>query len=131
MPATTPNPVKVAPSGNGHNKDGNAAPLYVKCDLNTAQKLMLVAWADELETVDLLGWLDHMILEGHVISMKAVDFGFQASATGIRPPTAHVGKCLVARASTPVKALYSLMYKATMVLTGVWEATARNEELDF
>src|SRR6185312_6341972 len=107
MPATTPRP-KDAPDKKWDRKD---APRYVRCDLNVQQKEALRAWGGELEEQDLLKWIDGRVSLGHVISLKGADVGYMCSLTGERESSGHMGVSLVARASTPVRALRSCLYK--------------------
>jgi len=127
MPATTPRP-KDAPE---RKWDRNNAPRYVRCDLNAEQKGLLKIWAEELEDQDLLKWVDDRVLNGHVVSIKSAPTGFMCSLTGDRESSGHSGVALVARASTPIRALVSCMYKDTMVLQGQWPVTSQFEELDY
>lgn len=126
MPATTPNPNKVA----GGAKSENGRSRFVKCDLNKEQKEHLKFWKEEAEYVDLMKWLNHMVTEGHTLSVKSADVGFLATLTGVQGPTSHVGMCLTARASTPENALYSLWFKDSEILHGSWVATDYRDELD-
>lgn len=128
MPATTPNPNKTTPLQNGY-KD---APLYVKCDLNAEQKAACKAWADEVEYVDVVKWMDNAGDNGDILTVKHIvgQDGYQASLTGGELSTSHKGKCLISRASTMFKAVLSLMYKDVMVLQGGWTVVARELDLD-
>lgn len=127
MPTTTPNPAKNVPLQNG-----NAAPLYVKCDLNAEQKAACKAWADDVEYVDVVSWMDAAGSNGDILSVKHIvgQDGYQASLTGGELSVAHKGKCLVSRASSMYKAVLSLMYKDVMVLQGQWVVAARELDLD-
>lgn len=127
MPATTPNPSKVHPQQNG-----NAAPLYVKCDLNAEQKLLLKAWADDAENIDVIAWIDKAGDAGDILTVKHIvgQDGYQASLTGGELSVSHKGKCLISRASSPWKAIMSLMYKDEVVLQGSWAVTERGLDLD-
>jgi hypothetical protein len=78
-----------------------------------------------------MAWIDGRVGLGHVISLKSADVGYMCSLTGERESSGHMGVSLVARASTPVRALRSCMYKDEMVLQGQWPATSRLEELDY
>jgi hypothetical protein len=132
MPATTPNPTKTSANVNGHQRD-NTAPLLVKCDLNTEQRMLCKQWADDVEWVDVVTWVDKMVADFHVISLKPIDGGgFQCSVTGQGSVTVgtHNGKCLMGRASSAMKALLVCMYKDTMVLQGQWTAAAREADLE-
>lgn len=111
--------------------DRKEAPRYVRCELNKEQKTLLAAWADELEYIDLLKWLSGRIENGHVLSLKSLPTGYQASLTGDREASGHMGVSLIARASTALRTLYACMYKDELVLQGVWPATGSLEELDY
>jgi len=127
MPATTPNPNKVDPKQNG-----NAAPLYVKCDLTKEQKELARAWAEDVEYVDVVKWIDFQTDNGEILSVKHIvgQDGYQASLTGGELSTSKKGKCLISRASTGWRAILGLMYKDVMVLEGVWAITERSLDLD-
>lgn len=127
MPATTPNPNKSAAMSNG-----SGAPLYVKCDLTSEQKALCKEWADGVEYVDVVAWMDKAGDSGDILTVKHIvgSDGYQASLTGGELSVSHKGKCLISRASTMFKAVLSLMYKDVMVLEGVWNVTAREVDLD-
>lgn len=127
MPATTPNPNKVDPKQNG-----NGGPLYVKCDLTAEQKTLCKMWADDVESIDVIAWIDHVVDNGDILSVKHIvgQDGYQANLTGGELSTSHKGKCLISRASTAWKAVLSLMYKDTQVLQGIWAVTERTLDLD-
>jgi len=127
MPATTPNPNKVDPKQNG-----NSGPLYVKCDLTPEQKASLKEWANDIENLDVIAWIDHVTDNGDVLSVKHIvgQDGYQASLTGMELSTTHKGKCLISRASTAWRAVVSLMYKDTCVLQGIWNVVDRMADLD-
>jgi len=128
MPATTPNPGKAEAS----LRNGNSAPLYVKCDLTTEQKALCKAWAEEVEYVDVVKWIDYVGDNGDILTVKHIlgQDGYHASLTGGDLSTNHKGKCLISRASTMYKAILSLMYKDMMVLSGIWNVVAREADLD-
>jgi hypothetical protein len=127
MPATTPNPNKVDPKQNG-----NAAPLYVKCDLSREQKELVKAWAEEVEYVDVVKWIEFHADDGQTLSVKHIvgQDGYQASLTGNELSTNKKGKCLISRASTAWRAILGLMYKDTLVLEGQWTVMERQLDLD-
>jgi hypothetical protein len=127
MPATTPNPNKTDPKQNG-----NAAPLYVKCDLSKEQKELLRSWAEEVEYTDVVAWINLMTDNGEILSVKHIigQDAYQASLTGGELSTSKKGKCLISRASSGWKAVLGLMYKDVMVLEGQWSVTERSLDLD-
>jgi hypothetical protein len=127
MPATTPNPVKL--QSNGSMRD---APLYVKCELTPEQKLLCKEWADTVEYVDVVSWIDKAGDNGDILTLKHIvgQDGYQASLTGGELSTNHRGKCLISRASSMYKAVLSLMYKDVLVLQGSWLVTGRDLDLD-
>lgn len=127
MPATSKKPADV-PTKVWDRKE---APRYVRCELTKDQKAALAVWAEEAEDVDLIKWLDGRISSGHVFSLKSLPTGYQASLTGDREASGHFGISLVARASTPLRALYSCWYKDELVLQGVWPSAGSLDELDF
>jgi hypothetical protein len=127
MPATIPNPAKVL--SNGSIKD---APLYVKCDLTSEQRALCKEWAEHVETVDVIAWVDKVGDDGDILTCKHIigQDGYQASLTGGELSVNHRGKCLISRASSMYKSVLSLMYKDQMVLQGIWGVTARELDLD-
>jgi hypothetical protein len=127
MPATTPSSVKV--QSNGSIKD---APLYVKCELTPDQKLLCREWAEKVEYVDVVAWIDTVGDNGDILTLKHIvgQDGYQASLTGGELSTNHKGKCLISRASSMYKAVLSLMYKDVLVLQGSWLVVARELDLD-
>lgn len=127
MPATTPNPNKADPKQNG-----NAAPLYVKCDLNAEQKISLKLWSEEVENFDVIAWIDHSADNGDVLSVKHIigQDGYQCALTGGELSVSHKGKCLIARASSAWKAVLVCMFKDAIVLQGAWNVVERQLDLD-
>lgn len=134
MPATTPNPNKTAsePNGNGRGH----MPQFVDLTLNAQQKARLVEWIAETEYADLEAWIEKRCSDGDSISIKPIiDAGvfqnaFICSITGSALSTNHHGKCLTARASTAMKALWAAMYRDTEILQGVWVVTDRRVDVD-
>lgn len=133
MPATTPRSKSASnpPKPTNGDWDRKLAPRFVRCELNAEQKVLLAAWALEQEDVDLLRWIDDRIQSGHVLSVRSNEVGYQASLTGDREASGHAGVSLVARASTPLRALMSCRYKDELVLQGVWPAMGRLDDLDY
>ena len=127
MPKTTPR----AEATEDKRWDGKQAPKYVRCELSFDQKVLLKAWSDELEDVDLLRWIEEEVSRGHVLSIRSNEVGYQASLTGVREASGHFGVTLIGRASTAVRSLQSLMYRDSMVLSGVWPAADATDNLDF
>jgi hypothetical protein len=127
VPKTQANPIKldipVKANGNG--------PLFVKCELSAEGKRKLAEWAETAEEQDMLKWLELMVTRGHTISVRSNEVGFQCSVTGSTEASGHHNKSLVARASTPLRALYSAWYRDQIVLQGVWTVVDRLTELDF
>jgi hypothetical protein len=126
MPKTTPK--AEAPAKAWDPKD---APKFVRCELTAAQKALLTTWAEELEDMDLLKWVDSMVSNGHTLSIKSAEVGYQCSLTGVREASGHAGMSLVARASTPLRAVYGCMYRQSEVLKGPWPVTSALADLDF
>lgn len=106
------------------------APRYVSCDLNKAQKEALVAFIADTDDEALWKWVDFAVVSNHSISLKAIEVGYQCSVTGQARHATHGNVCLISRASTPIKALWSCFYKDTEVLGGIWPVSNRMEELD-
>lgn len=127
MPKTTPAPIKhdIPTKSNGNG------PQFVKCDLSAEQKRLLADWAETAEDVDMLKWLELHVQMGHVVSIRSNEVGYQCSVTGVTEGSGHMNKSLVARASTPLRALYSAWYRDEIVLKGQWTVIDRLTELDF
>jgi hypothetical protein len=108
-----------------------SGPLFVRCDLTPAQKESLAAWVSTLDTAEWIGWLGATVTLGHVVSVRANDVGFQCSVTGgSRDGDAHRNQCLVARASSPVKAILVAMFKDQNVLAHIWPIVDIKSDLD-
>ena len=105
-------------------------PKYVQCDLNKAQKEALLAFIDESDVEDLIAWIDMRVGDSHILSTKHLEVGFQASLTGMSNARDHGNVCLISRASTPSKALWSVYFKDSQILKGVWPVSNRLEDLD-
>jgi hypothetical protein len=106
------------------------APRYVSCDLDREQKESLLAFIADTEHIDLLAWIDYRVGSGHILSTKGLEVGYQASLTGTQHSSDHVNCCLISRASTPLKAIWSVFFKDQEILKGVWPVSNRMEELD-
>jgi hypothetical protein len=106
------------------------APRYVSCDLNKAQKDALLVFIEETEDRDIIAWIDMRVGDNHILSTKGLDVGYQASLTGTSQARDHANCCLISRASTPSKALWSVFFKDQEVLKGLWPVTNRLEDLD-
>jgi hypothetical protein len=134
MPATTPNPNKTAADSNGNGR--GHMPQFVDLTLNAEQKARLVIFIEETEYKDLEAWVETRCSDGDTISIKPIIDGgvFQSayicSVTGTSMSTSHNGKCLTARASSAMKALWSAMYRDTEILHGVWTVTDRRVDVD-
>lgn len=137
MPATTPKQ-KPFPENNDGNKEGKnngyTRPAFVRCDLTADQKKELATWANNLGGNDLLDYIVKSIIEGYTLSIKEAEVGYQASLTQGKQATIGVknaGKCLVTRASTPERSLWSLYYKHTQVLEGDWGSASQEQQLEW
>lgn len=106
------------------------APRYVQCDLSKAQKAELLEFIEASDIDALIGWLDYRVGNGHILSTKPLEVGYQASLTGTNHATDHANICLISRASTPSKALWSVYFKDSTVLKGTWPVSNRMEDLD-
>ena len=96
-------------------------PSYVRCDLTSAQKEALAGWVSTLDTSEWLDWFETTVTLGHVISVRPNDVGFQCSVSGgSRDGDAHTNQCLVARATSPTKAIMAAMFKDQNILAGSW-----------
>lgn len=126
MPKTTPREEATL-----KKMDANLnAPRYVQCDLNKAQKEALVVFIEDSDTEQLIAWIDSRVGSSHTLSTKPLEVGYQASLTGNSRSTDHANMCLISRASTPSKALWSVYFKDSEVLKGIWPVTNRLEDLD-
>lgn len=104
---------------------------FVTCDLTKEQKDSLAAWVLELDTEDWVGWLTKAVELGHVVSVRGNEVGYQCAVTGgARDGAVHMNLCLVARASSPLKAIQAAMFKDENILAGVWPSVDRKSELD-
>jgi hypothetical protein len=110
------------------NKD---APRFVRCDLSPQQKVALTMWAADAEETDLLKWVEVRVTLGHVLSIRSNEVGFQCSLTGGTEGSGHLGVSLVARASTPLRAVYACWYRDEVVLEGKWPVSNTLDELDY
>jgi len=126
MPKTTPKEEAKPASFDRSNK-----PSFVRCELNKEQRALLVEWAESLEDMDLLKWIEHEVMRGHTLSVRANPVGYQCSLTGVTESSGHVGISLVARASTAIRAMQGCMYRDQMVLTDGWPVTDLVNDLDF
>lgn len=127
MPKTTPNPQSQKPVETVER----AAPQFVRCELSKAQREELKLWADGQNVQDLMKWVNAKVVGGHVVSVRSNELGYQCSCTGSREVSGHMGLSLVARASSPVRALMSCWYRDTVILEGKWETASKFDELDF
>lgn len=132
MPATTPNPNKPISNGNGQPYK----PQFVDLNLTAAQKERLVEWIAETEYKDLEAWIEARCSDGDTISVKPIvennmfQNAYICSVTGSSLSTTHNGKCLTARASSAMKALWSAMYRDTEILHGIWVVSERRVDVD-
>src|ERR1035437_4525409 len=126
MPKTTPREEAALKS-----MDKNpSAPRYVSCDLSAAQKTELNSFIEESELGDLHQWAMDRVMNNHTLSIRVLDVGYQCSLTGSKGNTSHENTCLISRSSTPERALWSVMFKDTLILHGTWPITNRLEDLD-
>lgn len=126
MPKTTPREEAALKT---MDKNPNA-PRYVSCDLNVEQKRALDAFIEGSEEGDLFQWVMSMVVDNHTFSVRSLDIGFQCSLTGSSRCVNHPNTCLISRSSTPERSAYSVMFKDTTILNGVWPVTNRLEDLD-
>jgi hypothetical protein len=133
MPATTPKDQSLEQS-NGSKKNGNyGKPMYVRCDLSAEQKSKMQSWADDLEHDELMQLYDDCQSDGYVFSAKPLEQGYQASLTPAygNAERTNGGKCLVTRASTPQKALLSLFFKHSVLLSKNWQSLKDQQEFEW
>ncbi|SRR5258708_15015910 len=126
MPKTTSKEeaalAKISANGQG--------PDYVNCDLNPAQKRELDAFIEGGNQEDLFQWIVGRIIDNHVMSVRCNEIGYQCSLTGGKAHASHSNKCLISRSSTPERSMWSVMFKDTTLLHGIWPVTNRLEDLD-
>lgn len=108
----------------------NNAPRYVTCDLTKAQKEGLTQFIDESDIESLIAWINYRVGDNHTLSTKGLDVGYQASLTGTAKCRDHAGECLISRSDSPSRALWSVYYKDSEILKGIWPVTNRIEDLD-
>ena len=106
------------------------APRYVACDLSKAQKEQLGEFIESTTSEDLLAYIVNRVMANHSVGVRVLEVGFQCAMTGTKGNAAHENICLISRSSTPERAMYSVMFKDTMLLQGVWPVSNRLEDLD-
>jgi hypothetical protein len=126
MPKTTP---REDAALKAIDKNPNA-PRYVQCDLSAAQKKELDVFIEGTSVEDLHQWAMGRVSDNHTLSMRMLDVGYQCSLTGSQHQRDHANICLISRSSSPERALYSLMFKDTTILHGIWPVSNRLEDLD-
>jgi len=126
MPRTTPKEELLL-----KKMDANPnTPRYVNCDLTKQQKESLVVFIQDTDNESLWTWIEMTVGAGHSVSLKPLEVGFQCSVTGQTRHGQHANVCLISRASTAIKSMWSCYYKDSEILKGVWPITNRMEELD-
>jgi hypothetical protein len=124
MPATTPKKVPFPEVNEKEQKQGGySKPTYVRCDLNSEQKTEMATWSNARNSDECMDYLFECIQDGYTFGLKEAEVGYQASLTQMRQPkigVQNMGKCLVTRASTPERALWSLLFKHLQVLEKDW-----------
>lgn len=108
--------------------------MFVRCDLSAEQKKEMAEWANSRTADDMLTYLDESIRDGYTLSVKEAEQGYQASLTQAKKAAVgipNVGKCLVTRASTPERALWSLYHKHINVLEKDWSRGNEEALLDW
>lgn len=125
MPKTTPREdaaLKKIEQSNG--------PLYVSCDLSVAQKSELDGFIEGADRDAMLNWFLAKVGDNHTFSVRCNEVGYQCSLTGGKTHASHSNKCLISRSSTAERSMWSVMFKDTMVLKGIWPVSNRLEDLD-
>jgi hypothetical protein len=138
MPATTPKQSKMPfPEANNSKENGDDRPRisYVRCNLTSEQKKEMAEWANSKKSDDMLDYIDELCEEDYVLSVKpGKDGGCQASLTSAKQVSIHnrnSGKSLVTRASTPIRAIWSILYKHYEVLGRDWSQGSTDVDLDW
>src|SRR4051812_27486597 len=137
MPATTPKQKPFPETETNGDKGGNNGykrPAFVRCDLSSDQKKELAQWANNKGGNDLLDYLVESIKAGYTLSVKEAEVGYQAALTQSKSAgigVLNVGKCLVTRATTPERALWSLYYKHTQIFEGDWGTASAEQQLEW
>jgi hypothetical protein len=137
VPATTPKQ-KPFPdtetNGSKGDSNGYKRPAFVRCDLSADQKREMAQWANNLGGNDLLDYIVESVKAGYTLSIKEGEVGYQSSLTqskGAGIGVVNVGKCLVTRASSPERALWSLYYKHTQILEKDWSSASAEQQLEW
>lgn len=124
MPATTPNPNKGKP-------EEPTKWRYAKCDLTAGQKEDLKRWREGIASLEALAeWVDKHVANGHTLTLRSQEVGYQATLSGVREASGHKDISLVARSRSPMNAVFSLQYKDEVILHGKWEAQDWTSDLD-
>lgn len=133
MPATEQRQKDTTASTAGKSRSDNGRPHYVRLDLTPEQKDQMSVWAEETADRELLELYVSAQMDGYVYSAKALDQGYQASLTPSMGGAEknNGGKCLVTRASTPERAMYSLFFKHCVLLKTNWNALMTAAELEW
>ena len=94
----------------------------------------MAEWANSRNADDLLDHNFESVTEGYLLSAKEAEVGYQASLTQGKESAIGVlnaGKCLVTRASTPERAIWSLYYKHTQILAKDWGRASQEQSLEW
>lgn len=133
MPATEPKQKDTTERSTKSVKDSNGRPSFVRLDLTAEQKDAMSQWSEELSDRELLTLYVECQSDGYVYSAKSLDQGYQASLTPAygSADRSNGGKCLVTRASTPERAMYSLFFKHVELMHKNWSSLNTATELEW
>jgi hypothetical protein len=115
----------------------NGMPKYVRCNLTNEQKEEMIKWANSSENSDLIDMMVSAINAGYVFSWKESAINgnifFQSSLTMQKKEKiqSNSGMCLVTRASSAEKAVWSLFFRHEKVLDKNWSSLSTSEELEW
>lgn len=115
----------------------NGMPRYVRCNLNDDQKKEMKEWANLSENSDLIDMMVSAINAGYVFSWKEATTNgtvfFQSSLTMPKKEKiqSNSGMCLVTRASSAEKAVWSLFFRHEKVLEKNWSSLSSSEDLEW
>jgi hypothetical protein len=106
------------------------APKYVSCDLSKAQKESLTVYIQDTDLEELVKWMCDKVSDEYTITMRSLDVGYQCSLTGTPKQRANAGACLISRSDSPLRSIWSVMFKTVEILPPIWPISNRLEDLD-
>lgn len=134
MPATTP---KKLPFPESPEQGNGKMPKFVRVNLNKDQKDEMAKWANSLSSSDLLDYMEESVNAGYVLSWKEATMNgqiyYQCSLTMQPKEKVQINNnmSLVTRASSAMRAAWSLYYKHLQILEKDWSGATASEELEW